>query len=103
MMNTNEHQRALTDFDEKGIMQYVKELDDLRHSYLHYGPARDRYDPEYNERQREFTPAELGRLGLKNQAPVIQDEQQWLDLQKMSPEERQWSSINTDRLWGHGH
>jgi hypothetical protein len=102
-LNTNELQRALVEFDEKDIMQDVQALDELRFAHMHTGPADDRFDREYADRQRELTRAELGRLGLKNMAPHIDDEQRWLERQNMSAEDRHWSSICKDRLWGHGH
>ena len=100
-LNTNNLPRALEEYDEKNINEDIQSLDELRFKHMHYGPSHQRFDREHAERQNELSREEKGRLGMKNVAPHIGDEENWFVAQKHN--ERQWTYICKDRLWGHGH
>jgi hypothetical protein len=97
--NTADIPKLLSDFEEKEIHRYAMQLNEIRHK-----SARTyKYDKEIEDRQRPHGARELGRHGAKYISPTFEDKLLFEKFQKMTPEEKEWSGICTDRLFGHGH
>lgn len=91
--------KLLADFEDKSISYEGAKL-----NYIRIKTAqKNGYDREFEERQRPLQRREKGRHGIKYISPTYEDKTLFLQREKMTPEMREWSSINMDRLYGHGH
>lgn len=99
--NTNDLQKALSDFIVKDVLRKARLLEVTRK----HDTRCLKYDREYQEVQYGAGGRELTRLGRKYLSPSMETKKRFYRLQNMSPEERQWA-IHPDenyRTWGHGH
>jgi hypothetical protein len=101
-LNTTDLGRALEDFEHRNVAADVRNLDRARYKLMQSGPFSDRYDREYEERQRPRTKAEEGRLGRLLMAPEVGVYQSWCEHLTMTKEELGRWYFDTRRYCGYG-
>lgn len=100
-LNSTDLARALEDFERRDVAKDVRELDRARYCLMRTGRHSDRFDREFEERQRPRTRAEEGRHGNLLMAPEVGMYQEWREHLTMSKEELRWWGFDTRRYCGY--
>ncbi|KAH8597565.1 hypothetical protein B0O99DRAFT_78860 [Bisporella sp. PMI_857] len=93
--------KALEDFEKRDILSNAWWLDDQRRKQYCFAHPDDRYDPEYEERQRPWTRGEQTKLGRIIRAPFVTEAD--ADLKQMKLNTYEWNRMEETRKWAHGH
>jgi hypothetical protein len=101
-LNTNDLGKFLKDFDDKPeILEEAEKLEKSRQGFIN----KFNYDKEWQEKQRRAGDREGKRLSKKYLSSTMEKKMEFLRLEAMTPEEKQWSD-HPDmayRPYGHGH
>jgi hypothetical protein len=101
-LNTTDLSRALEDFDGKNITHDARQLDRLRRRLMRSGPVNERWDREFEERQRPRTRAMMGKHGSKLYAPAVGAYAAYAVKYTLSEEDLKWWSFDTRRYCSFG-
>jgi hypothetical protein len=69
---------------------------------MYRGPVENRWDREFDERQRNKTPSEFGRLGFTLLAPEVGAYEWFLKGEALTGDDRHWFYFPTRRYCGQG-